>query len=129
MLLLTICTILEAFTGVACVIAPAPLSRLLFGAEVSGTGLAVSRVAGLALLSLGIACWPRDKTPGHSIGAFHAMLAYNGLITIYLFGLGLRGEWIGVLLWPAACGHAVLTILLARTFCRRQPFQKGTKQR
>jgi hypothetical protein len=41
------------------------------------------------------------------------MLTYSSLATLYLFYLGLGGEWSGKLLWPALAVHAVLTILLA----------------
>ena len=30
--------------------------------------------------------------------------------------LGIRGEWVGPLLWPAVALHAVLTLLLARAW-------------
>lgn len=33
---------------------------------------------------------------------------------IALAALALQGEWVGVLLWPAAALHAVLTALLVR---------------
>jgi hypothetical protein len=42
------------------------------------------------------------------------MLIYNLLVTCYLVFLGLGGAWAGILLWPAAGGHAVLTLLLGR---------------
>jgi len=48
--------------------------------------------------------------------ALHGMLIYNLLVTLYFAYLGLGGEWVGVLLWPVAAAHAVLTILLARAW-------------
>jgi hypothetical protein len=41
------------------------------------------------------------------------MLTYGALVTLYLAYLGIRGEWVGPLLWPAVVLHAVLTLLLA----------------
>jgi hypothetical protein len=41
------------------------------------------------------------------------MLTYNFLVTIYLTVVGIGGEFVGVLLWPAAALHAALTALLA----------------
>ena len=40
------------------------------------------------------------------------MLTYSLLVTLYLLYLGIRGEWVGPLLWPAVAVHAVLTMLL-----------------
>ena len=81
-----------------------------WGGDLAVAGIAVGRVAGIALLSLGLGCWlsRRDfkKTP-----ALAAMLSYNLLVTTYLTYLGLGGELVGVLLWPAIALHAVLTFL------------------
>ena len=49
------------------------------------------------------------------------MLIYSVLTTLYLLYLGIRGEWVGPLLWPAVVVHAVLTVLLAREWFRPQP--------
>jgi hypothetical protein len=69
----------------------------------------MSRVAGIALLGLGLACWPaRDASAGQT-SALRAMSTYNVLATLYLFALGVRGDWVGSLLWPAAVAHAVLS--------------------
>ena len=47
----------EAATGVALIVVPALVARLLLGAELSGVAVVVGRVAGISLLSLGFACW------------------------------------------------------------------------
>ena len=48
----------EAATGVALMVAPALVGRLLLGAELAGVSVVVARVAGIALLALGVGCWP-----------------------------------------------------------------------
>jgi hypothetical protein len=48
------------------------------------------------------------------------MLCYSLLVTLYLAYLGIRGEWVGVLLWPAVAIHAILTILLVRAWLKDQ---------
>ena len=48
----------EAATGVALIVVPSLVARLLLGTGLSGVAIAVGRVAGISLLSLGIACWP-----------------------------------------------------------------------
>jgi hypothetical protein len=44
------------------------------------------------------------------------MAIYGMLVTLYLSFLGIRGEWVGPLLWPAVALHAVLTLLLVRAW-------------
>jgi hypothetical protein len=99
----------EAVTGFVLVVYPPIAFRLLLGAEISGAGIVASRVAGMALIALGVACWP-----GGAGGRAHcAMLTYSALVMAYLLCLGLGSHWSGKLLWPAVALHAVLTILLA----------------
>jgi len=103
----------EAATGVALIVVPSLVARLLLGTELSGVAVAVGRVAGISLLSLGFACWP-GKEPTRA--AFCGMATYGLFVTLYLLYLGIRGEWVGSLLWPAVALHAVLTLLLARAW-------------
>lgn len=109
-ILLAIASAAEAATGLALVAYPAIVIQLLLGAEIAGAGVLVSRVAGISLIALGVACWPR----GLLTQALYGMLTYNLLVTLYLVYLGLGGAWVGILLWPAAVAHAALAILLAR---------------
>jgi hypothetical protein len=107
---LLLAAVSEAATGVALLIVPALVGRLLFGGELSGVAIPVARVAGIGLFSLGLACWPgKEATRTASL----AMLTYNFLVALYFLYLGLYGEWVGVLLWPAAVLHGIVTILLA----------------
>ena len=46
------------------------------------------------------------------------MLTYDLLVGLYLVMLGIRGEYVGPLLWPAAIIHLLLTTLLAWVFIR-----------
>ena len=103
----------EAATGVALIVVPSLVARLLLGTELSGVAVALGRVAGISLLSLGFACWP-GKEPTRA--ALCGMATYGLLVTLYLLYLGIRGEWVGPLLWPAVALHAVLTLLLARAW-------------
>jgi hypothetical protein len=95
----------EAATGLALVIAPSLVASLLLGDELSGVALPVARVAGIALISLGVACWPGKALAG--------MLLYSAAVTVYLAFLGFTGSATGVLLWPAVVLHVVLTVSLA----------------
>jgi len=110
--LLALAAVAEAVTGLALIVAPSLVGRLLLGAELSGVAVPVARVLGIALIALGVACWPGPALLG--------MLTYGALATLYLSYLGIRGDWVGPLLWPAVGLHAVLTLLLARAWSKPQ---------
>ncbi|MGA9565530.1 MAG: hypothetical protein WBS19_08410 [Candidatus Korobacteraceae bacterium] len=103
---------IEAATAVALIALPDVVARLLLGAELSGSGIAVARVAGFGLLALAIAVWPGGNRP--SAHATRALFLYNLLAGLYLGFLRVGGEFTGFLLWPAAIVHVVLALLLAR---------------
>ena len=109
---LTLTAIIEAATGLALIAVPAIVVRLLLGAEISGASIPLGRVAGAALLALGVACWlARDDTQSRATrGLVVAMLMYNIVATAVLafagIGLGLHG----VVLWPAVVLHAAMGV-------------------
>ena len=114
--LLGLAAVLEAATGLVLLVYPAIVVRLLFGAEIAGAGMVMSRIAGIGLVGLGIACWPSRDTRGRAGWPLCGLRTYSSLVTLYLACLGIRGEWVGMLLWPAVAAHAVLTCLLARAW-------------
>ena len=73
----------EAGAGLALLIVPALAGRLLLGEELTGVAIPVARVAGIALIALGIACWPGTPLVG--------ILIYSALVTLYLAYLGFAG--------------------------------------
>ena len=83
----------EAATGLALLIVPSLVGQLLLGEELTGVAIPVARVAGIALIALGIACWPGPPLVG--------MLIYSAAVTLYLAYLGFAGGFAGVFLWPA----------------------------
>src|SRR5947207_12398712 len=80
---LTLTATIEAATGLALIAAPAIVVRLLLGAEVSGASIPLGRVAGAALLALGVACWlARGDTQSRATrGLIVAMLMDNLVAT------------------------------------------------
>jgi hypothetical protein len=100
----------EVATGIALILMPGNAAALLLAQPLDATGIAVARLAGIALLSLGLTCWLGRG----GFAAAAGMLAYNGLATAYLALLGLTGAASGPLLWPAVILHAVLSVLLLR---------------
>jgi hypothetical protein len=112
--LLRLACVLEILTALALVIAPSVVAWLILGEGASGTGIALGRIAGFVLLSLGLACYPRSLSPGNLDQAVLGMLTYNTLITVYLIYLGISGGATGGALWLVAAIHAVLAILFAQ---------------
>ena len=110
--LMIFAAVAEAATGLGLVIVPSLVGQLLLGIQLTGVAIQVARVAGIALIALGIACWPGPPLVG--------MLTYSASVTLYLAYLGLPGDSTGVLLWPAVVLHVILTGLLARDVLRRR---------
>jgi hypothetical protein len=96
--------------GLALLIVPSFVGQLLLGEQLTGVAVPVARVAGIALIALGIACWPGPPLLG--------MVTYGALVTLYLAYLGFAGGLTGLLLWPAVILHAILTALLTLDVAR-----------
>ena len=107
--LLKVAAVGEAVTGLVMLVYPAIVIRLLFGQQIAGAGVIMSRIAGMSLIALSIACWPSAETAR----AFFGMLTYSVLVTLYLVYVGGDGG-AGILLWLAVAVHATLSALLLR---------------
>ena len=103
---LILASIGEATTGLALFVVPSLVGRLLFGTDLTGVAIPVARVTGIALISLGVSCWPGRQRIG--------MFTYSAAVTLYLAYVGFAGSLTGILLWPAIALHAILTVLLTR---------------
>ena len=109
--LLTITVVLEVPFGVAVLVSPALLASILLGAPLdTPTGLTFARIAGAAVVALGVACWRarQDERSRSAIGIVTAMLFYNVVVIAILMyarlGLGVSS----IVLWPAVVLHVVL---------------------
>src|SRR5512136_193550 len=100
----------KAALGLVLVIHTPIVVRLLFNAELAGMGVVMGRVAGIALIGLGVACWPGTPLVG--------MLTYSAAVTLYLAYAGLACGFAGILLWPAVAIHAILMALLVRAWLK-----------
>ena len=107
--LLTVCAVVELATGLALLATPGLFSHLLLGIAATDVTNLFARFFGVALIALGIACWPRPQ----SIAAIRSMRFYNGVIALYLAYVGVFVSS-GLLLWPAVVFHALMTALLMR---------------
>src|SRR6266516_3335330 len=111
--LLKLTGIIEAATGLGLMAVPSVVVRLLLGSPLdTSAAVMLARVAGAALLALGVACWlARGDTQSRAArGLVVAMLIYNIAATALLafagIGLGLHG----IALWPAVVLHAAMAI-------------------
>jgi hypothetical protein len=101
----------EAATGSALLIVPSLVGQMLFGVELTGVTIPVARAAGIALIGLGVACWPGPPLIG--------MLIYSAAVALYLTYIGLADGLTGMLLWPAIIVHVILAALLTSALAAR----------
>lgn len=106
--------VIEAGAGLALLCLPSTGVDLLLGAPLEGpAALAVARVAGVALLTLGVAFWLArgDSRSRAARGLVAAMVLYNLGVVFILGAAGIRSLPVGVVLWPAALVlHAAMTV-------------------
>lgn len=121
--LLIITAALEAGTGLGLLAAPSVVAQVLLGATLDApVAVTVARVAGAALLALGLACWlARD----HGRALVLAMLFYNVAAVAILAYAAVGLELSGIGLWPAIALHTALAgwcaAVLAKVLVRQQP--------
>jgi hypothetical protein len=109
--------VVEAATGLALIVAPALVVALLLGTNDSGQLLPLARCFGVALLGLALACWPSGlSAAGKGSPALRGMLTYNFLIALFLAYLGVVERVGGILLRPAVALHAIVALMLARSW-------------
>ncbi|MBT9611934.1 MAG: hypothetical protein IV108_01545 [Burkholderiales bacterium] len=111
--LLVFTAAIEIATGIALLTIPGLLAPALLGATLdTPAGLAVARLAGAALLSLGIACWfgSRDTQSRAAAGIVAAMLFYNLAAATLLLSLRYFVNMTGIGLLPASVLHAALAV-------------------
>jgi hypothetical protein len=122
-LLILVCAVLETGTGLALLTFPRFVVHVLLGAGLVGAGVATGRLCGVALICLGLACWPKWQPTEPSLHrpdhrAARALFIYNVSATAYLACLMALDGYRGILLVPAIAVHAVLAALLARVVVR-----------
>ena len=107
---------IEIVTGIGMLVAPAFLIGLLLGNGLGPIGIAVTRVLGIGLFSLGIAGWDsQEQAQGAALGPRTGLVVYNIAATAMFVYLGTTGAMNGLLLWPAAALHLVISLLF--TWC------------
>jgi hypothetical protein len=122
--LLTISALVEGVTGLALLAAPTMVAQLLLGATPeTPAALTVARVAGAALVAIGVACW-LSRENGRAL--IVAMLLYNvasaGVLVHAALALALRGFG----LWPAVALHLGFAFWCMACLASRRTTDLGT---
>jgi hypothetical protein len=122
--LFAVTAVLEVGAGLALLVAPAVALRLMFGTAVEVfSAVGMTRLTGVALLSLGAACWGarHDERSTASRAILRAMLVYNAGVPalVLLGGLGPLGwpQWAAVVIHGAMgiwCAQVVASTASAR---------------
>ena len=108
---LTVTAVLEAATGLGILALPSVVSSLILGSPLDTVAASVfARVAGVALLALGVACWLARHDEGARAvrGLVGAMALYNVGVLALLAHAALVWGASGIALWPILVGHAVM---------------------
>jgi hypothetical protein len=109
--LLIVTALAEAGTGLLLLVWPALVLALLFGwRPAAPETLVMARVAGAAVLSIGVASWvaSRDARTTAQLGMLAGLLTYNVVGAVVLVVAGAVSKMAGVLLWPAVVYHVAL---------------------
>ncbi len=118
-LLFNVSAAIEIVTGITMLVIPAIVVGLLLGEGLGPTGVAVTRILGVGLLSLGIAGWDsQEQAQGTVLGPRTGLLVYNAGATAMFVYLGTIGTMNGLLLWPAAALHLVIGLLMLGAIIR-----------
>jgi len=120
--------VVEMGAGLALLCLPSSAVDLLLGAPLEApAALAVARVGGVALLTLGLACWlARDDIHSPAARALvSAMVLYNLGVVLILGAAGIRSLPVRVVLWPAAVvlhlGMATWCVMSLRSWKTGRP--------
>jgi hypothetical protein len=120
--LLAVTAAMEAGAGLALVALPSAAVAVLLGSPLdTPNALAVGRVAGVALLALGAACWLARNDAGSPAarGVVGAMAVYNFGAVVVLATAGIGSQPVGVALWPVVVLHAAMAVWCIAAITRR----------
>jgi hypothetical protein len=112
-ILFVMTAVIEAGAGLVLIIWPSAAVMLLLGSSLDNpAGLTLGRVAGAALLALGVACWlaRHDAESPSAAGLIMAMLLYNSATVLFLAIANISAGLVGIALWPAVVVHAAMAV-------------------
>ncbi len=112
--LLTVAAVVECLAGAALIVFPAPAIAVLLDAELGSAGLMIARIAGVALLALGVACvGAATEIAGPArTWTVMAITLYNAGAGSLLIAFAARGIADGPVVWVAGVFHLGLALAL-----------------
>lgn len=122
--LLTSTAVIEASAGVGLLVRPSSAIALIFGsAAETPVGLEIGRIAGVALLALGFACWRarHDASSPAGTGLIAAMWLYNVAAVAILLQSGLVAGLSGIGLRPGVILHVAMAVWCTASLRSRTP--------
>jgi hypothetical protein len=122
--LLIVTALLEVGAGLALLAVPSSVVELLLGVSVTAPeGLLIGRLAGSALLAIGVSSWLArgDRQGRAQRGVLVGILIYDGAAAALLAYAGLVLSLTGVLLWPAVALHTALAAWCLACLCVKSP--------
>jgi quinol-cytochrome oxidoreductase complex cytochrome b subunit len=112
-LFLIVTAFVETAAGICLLFLPAVVFAALLGlVDATEEAIFIGRLAGAALLALGVASW-MARTDTHTPAQFWlltGLFIYNVAASTLIGVAGAVLKMVGVLLWPAAILHAVLAV-------------------
>ena len=127
--LFVVTAVIEVGIGLALLVSPALPASILIGAPLdTPAGLVVGRLAGAALIALGLACWGarQDEHNRAATGIVSAMLLYNVAAVVVLAFAGLGWRLFGAGLWLAVVLHALMAVWCLA--CLRESWNRSTRK-
>ena len=111
--LLSVTAAIETGTGLLLIVFPSVLAKILLGSPLDGpVAITIARIAGLAILALGLFCWlgGYDAQSRTARGFIAVLVIYNAVTSIILTyaGLGLGLSCIG--LWSVVIIHTFMGV-------------------
>jgi hypothetical protein len=103
----------EAATGLGLLLLPSVAFALLLGLEGAAVeAIFVGRIAGAALVAIGVASWiaRKDELNPSLFGLLVGILIYNAAVSILLLYAAAALKIAGVMLWPTIVFHALLAV-------------------
>ena len=111
----------EGSTGLLLLAQPALVTELLLGpGRTAAEGQFMGRVAGAALLAIGVTSWFARNEPRSpaQLGVLRGLITYNSAAGLVLALTGAIGGFSGLLLWPAVAVHVAFALWCVA--CARQ---------
>jgi len=111
-ILLVVKSVVELLAGLALFAAPSVVVSLVIGPLTEPVGVIFVRIAGVALIALGIACWlARNESQNRTtIGLIWALLFYDVSFVLILLSAHIRNALNGIGLWPVVALHSGLGV-------------------